>query len=110
VRCRSDVNLLPLTAGSGQSRDRMTGPWLHNHTQCRLARGLELLVPWLIAAIATCGLYFGRSVLECKMPKVAVSEGQLHACKVQGPSVEVGSKTETVKVPTVHVTAPAQKK
>jgi hypothetical protein len=47
---------------------------------------------------------------EGKMPKVAVSEGQLPAYNVQGPSVEVGSKTETVKVPTVHVTAPNQKK
>ena len=40
---------------------------------------------------------------EGKMPKVDVktSEGQL--------PVEVGSKNETVKVPTVHVTKPSHK-
>ncbi len=48
---------------------------------------------------------------EGKMPKVAVktTEGQLPAYNVEGPDVNVSSKTETVKVPTVHVTTPAHK-
>lgn len=46
-----------------------------------------------------------------KMPKVAVktSGGQLPEYNVQGPDVAVGSKNETVKVPTVHVTTPSHK-
>jgi hypothetical protein len=48
---------------------------------------------------------------EGKLPKVEVktTEGQLPAYNIQGPNVEVGSKTETIKVPTVHVTTPDQK-
>lgn len=48
---------------------------------------------------------------EGKMPKVAVktSGGQLPAYNVQGPDVNVSSKTETIKVPTVRVTTPAHK-
>lgn len=45
------------------------------------------------------------------MPKVEMktSGGQLPAYNVQGPDVEVGSKTKTFKVPTVHVTTPREK-
>ena len=48
---------------------------------------------------------------EGKLPNVSVktSSGQLPAYNVQGPNVEVGSKNETVKVPTVHVTSPNHK-
>ena len=48
---------------------------------------------------------------EGKMPKVEMktSGGQLPAYNVQGPDVEVGSKTKTFKVPTVHVTTPREK-
>ncbi len=46
-----------------------------------------------------------------KLPKVEMktSEGQLPAYNIQGPSVDVGSKTHTFKVPTVHVTTPRER-
>lgn len=48
---------------------------------------------------------------DAKLPKVQVktSEGQLPAFNVQGPDVEVGSKTKSFKVPTVHVTTPRER-
>lgn len=47
---------------------------------------------------------------EGKMPKVEVktSDGQLPEYNVEGPKVEVGSKNETVQVPTVKVSTPAK--
>lgn len=46
-----------------------------------------------------------------KLPKVEMktSEGQLPAYNIQGPSVDVGSKTHSFKVPTVHVTTPRER-
>ena len=43
-----------------------------------------------------------------KLPKVEVNTtaGQLPTYNVQGPKVDVGSKNEMVKVPTVHVKTP----
>ena len=45
---------------------------------------------------------------EGKLPTVNVSatSGKLPEYNVQGPKVEIGSKNETVKVPTVHVKTP----
>ncbi len=51
-----------------------------------------------------------KETKEGKLPKVSVSNGQMPAYDVKGPDVKVGSKTETIKVPTVHVTTPDQKK
>ncbi|GAC1578462.1 MAG: hypothetical protein NVS3B5_11120 [Sphingomicrobium sp.] len=52
-----------------------------------------------------------KKTQQGKMPKVEMktSGGQLPAYNVQGPDVQVGSKTETFKVPTVHVTTPREK-
>ena len=46
-----------------------------------------------------------------KLPKVEMktTEGQLPAYNVQGPDVQVGSKTKSFKVPTVHVTTPRER-
>ena len=46
-----------------------------------------------------------------KLPKVEMktSSGQLTAYNIQGPSVDVGSKAHTFKVPTVHVTTPRER-
>jgi hypothetical protein len=46
-----------------------------------------------------------------KLPKVEMktSEGQLPAYNIQGPDVQVGSKTKSFKVPTVHVTTPHER-
>ena len=48
---------------------------------------------------------------EGKMPKVEMKTvgGQLPAYNVQGPDVEVASKTKTFKVPTIHVTTPRER-
>ena len=60
---------------------------------------------------AVCVLVAGCKVnktQEGKLPDVNVSAtgGQLPEYNVQGPKVEVGSKNETVKVPTVKVKTP----
>lgn len=49
-----------------------------------------------------------KQTQEGEMPKVDVktSGGQLPEYNVKGPNVQVGEKTETVKVPTVKVKAP----
>ena len=46
-----------------------------------------------------------------KLPKVEMktSAGQLPGYNIQGPSVDVGSKAHTFKVPTVHVTTPRER-
>jgi hypothetical protein len=46
-----------------------------------------------------------------KLPKVEMktSEGQLPAYNIQGPDVQVGSKTKSFNVPTVHVTTPRER-
>jgi hypothetical protein len=45
-----------------------------------------------------------------EMPTVNVSGGKLPTYNVTGPDVNVGSKTETVTVPTVSVKSGAEKK
>ncbi len=59
-------------------------------------------------AVAGCQV---NKTQEGKLPKVEMktSEGQLPAYNIQGPSVDVGSKTHTFKVPTVHVTTPRER-
>ncbi|MDB5672847.1 MAG: hypothetical protein JWO25_3806 [Alphaproteobacteria bacterium] len=49
---------------------------------------------------------------DAKLPDVEVNAtgGQLPEFNVQGPEVDVGSKNETIKVPTVSVKAPGDKK
>lgn len=56
-------------------------------------------------SIAACKV---NKTQEGKLPEVNVSttEGKLPEYNVQGPKVDVGSKKETVKVPTVHVKTP----
>ena len=59
-------------------------------------------------AISGCSV---KKTQEGKMPDVSVEAtgGQLPQYDVKTPNVQVGSKTETITVPTVHVT-PADKK
>ena len=49
-----------------------------------------------------------KKTQDAKLPSVSVKAtgGQLPAYDVKGPDVQVGSKTETIQVPTVHVTPP----
>ena len=70
------------------------------------ARGLALGM--ICLAVTGCKV---NKTEEGKLPKVEVNatSGQLPAYNVQGPKVKVGSKTETVKVPTVSVTTPDHK-
>jgi hypothetical protein len=46
-----------------------------------------------------------------KLPKVEMktSEAQLPAYNIQGPDVQIGSKTKSFKVPTMHVTTPRER-
>jgi hypothetical protein len=64
-----------------------------------------------LALGAACVLIAGCKVnktQEGKLPEVNVSAkgGQLPEYNVQGPTVETGSKNETIKVPTVKVKTP----
>ncbi|WP_395001547.1 hypothetical protein [Sphingomonas sp.] len=64
-----------------------------------------------LALGAACFMIAGCKVnktQEGKLPDVNVSAkgGQLPEYNVQGPKVELGSKNETVKVPTVKVKTP----
>jgi hypothetical protein len=63
------------------------------------------------AALATCFAAAACDVDQTKegdMPEVDmnVSGGQLPEFNVQGPDVEVGSRNETIQVPTVDVDMP----
>lgn len=70
------------------------------------ARGLA--VAMMCLAFAGCKV---NKTQEGKLPKVKVdaTSGQLPAYNMQGPKVDVGSKNETVQVPTVKVTTPDHK-
>ena len=61
-------------------------------------------------AVAVAGCQVDKTH-DAKLPKVEVkgTGGQLPHYNVQGPDVQVGEKTATVKVPTVHITTPAHK-
>ena len=66
------------------------------------------LVAMLGVAVAGCQV---NKTQDGKLPEVQVKTtgAQLPEYNIQGPNVEVGSKTETIKVPTVKVTTPAHK-
>ena len=63
----------------------------------------------LAAASLTISACEVNKTQDAKAPEVKVEGGQLPKYDVKGPDVSVGTKTETVQVPTVHVT-PADKK
>lgn len=69
-----------------------------------------------LALIGTLGLIVAgcqvNKTKDGKLPEVKVSTtgAQLPEYNVQGPKIAVGSKTETVKVPTIKVTTPNEKK
>ncbi len=63
------------------------------------------------AAVATCFAAAACDVDQTKegeLPDVDVnvSEGQLPEFNVQGPDVDVGTKNETIQVPTIDVDTP----
>ncbi|GAC1583822.1 MAG: hypothetical protein NVS3B5_18450 [Sphingomicrobium sp.] len=68
----------------------------------------------IIKGLALAAVCFGiagckvNKTQEGKLPNVNVSAkgGQLPEYNVQGPTVDVGAKNETVKVPTVKVKTP----
>ena len=62
------------------------------------------------ACLAVAGCQVNKTQ-QGKLPKVEMktSEGQLPAYNIQGPDVQVGSKTKSFKVPTVHVTTPRER-
>ncbi|MBV9931214.1 MAG: hypothetical protein JO013_09750 [Alphaproteobacteria bacterium] len=68
------------------------------------------------AAAALGAAAFGLSACDVQktqngsLPTVNVSGGQLPEYNVTGPDVKVGTKTETVKVPTVEVKTGSEKR
>ena len=77
---------------------------------CNDYRGLIMNKLATFALVATLGVAVAgcqvNKTQEGKLPEVKVSTtgAQLPEYNVEGPKVAVGSKTETVKVPTVKVT------
>lgn len=74
-----------------------------------MSRALKILAMGTVClSIAACQV---NKTQQGKLPKVEVktSQGQLPAYNIQGPDVQVGSKTKTFKVPTVHVTTPRER-
>lgn len=69
-------------------------------------RGLALVA--ICLGLSACKV---NKTQDAKLPKVQVTAagGQLPKFSVEGPKVDVGTKTETIKVPTVHVTTPDHK-
>lgn len=68
----------------------------------------------ILALSAVCIALTGCQVNKTqqgKLPKVEMktSEGQLPAYNIQGPDVQIGSKTKSFKVPTMHVTTPRER-
>jgi uncharacterized lipoprotein len=64
------------------------------------------------AACITLGACEVKQTENAQLPDVDVnvSGGQLPEYNVQGPDVEVGTKNETIQVPTVDVKTPAEQR
>lgn len=83
---------------------------------CNDYRGSTMNKIIILALVGTLGLAAGgcqvNKTKNGKLPEVKVTTtgAQLPEYNVQGPKVAVGSKTETVKVPTIKVTTPNEKK
>lgn len=58
-----------------------------------------VLTPFCIS-LAGCDV---KKTQDGEAPKVSVTSGQLPKYDVKTPEVKIGSKVETVNVPTVHV-------
>lgn len=74
----------------------------------RFITGIVVLGLILVAAAFAFGLIRVQQTRDAKLPAVAVEQGTLPTYKADVVKVEVGTKNETVQVPTVSVRKPQQ--
>jgi hypothetical protein len=84
------------------------------HTTTGGGAGRTLLIIVLVALVALAiawalGLFQVETQGELKAPDVNVSGGEVPNVDVDAADVDVGTKTETIEVPTVDVTPPDEK-
>ncbi|MGE4321547.1 MAG: hypothetical protein AB7E60_00785 [Sphingobium sp.] len=72
----------------------------------RFLGGLLLIVLVIVAGAFAFGFIDLQKVQDGRLPEVAVKEGQLPQYKANVGKVEVGTRKETVDVPTVDVKKP----
>jgi hypothetical protein len=80
-------------------------------TENRSGAGRTILIIVLIALVAlaiawAAGLFQVQTDGQLKAPDVDVSGGEVPNVDVQAADVDIGTRTETVEVPTVDVTPP----
>lgn len=76
--------------------------------------GRTILIIVLVAVVALAiawalGLFQVQTDGQLKAPEVNVSGGEVPNVEVQAADVDVGTRTETIEVPTVDVTPPDEK-
>lgn len=72
----------------------------------RFIGGLLLVAVILVGAAFAFGLIRVQQTQDAKIPTIAVQPGTMPSYKADVVKVEVGTKNETVKVPTVEVKKP----
>ncbi|WP_223262764.1 hypothetical protein [Sphingobium sp. SCG-1] len=72
----------------------------------RFLLGLVLLAVIVIGGAMAFGLLKVEQTRDATLPAVAVKEGTLPAYKADVVKVDVGTRNETVQVPTVNVQKP----
>jgi hypothetical protein len=83
-------------------------------TTSRGGAGRTVLIIVLVALVALAiawamGLFQVETQGELKAPDVEVSGGEVPNVDVEAADVDIGTKTETIQVPTVDVTPPDEK-
>ncbi len=72
----------------------------------RFIFGLLLVAVLLIGGAMAFGLLKVEQTRDAKLPAIAVEQGTLPKYKADVVKVEVGTRNETVEVPTVEVSKP----
>jgi hypothetical protein len=83
-------------------------------TPPRTSAGRTILIIVLVALVALAiawalGLFQIETQGELRAPEVDISGGEVPNVNVQAADVDVGTRTETIEVPTVDVTTPDEK-
>jgi hypothetical protein len=82
-------------------------------TTPRNGAGRTVIIVVLVAVVAlaiawAAGLFQVNTEGQLKAPDIDVSGGEVPQVDVQAADVDVGTKTETIEVPTVDVTRPGE--
>lgn len=72
----------------------------------RLLAGLLVLALIVVAGALSFGLIRVEQTRDARLPEITVERGTLPTYKADMVKVEVGTRNETVQVPTVEVTKP----